>query len=139
MDGVAEDGEFGGKEVQELAVVEVWVVEDVEFELAHGVFVGGDDGDGEIDDGVDDGLHDHAAVLAAAQDRVFGAESLEDHVFDFVGGMLEEGDYGVVGQEEDADLLDADGEALGGEGGVLLEIDDAVEVVAAAVSLEGAD
>lgn len=84
------------------------VIEHVELELAHGVFVGGHDWHGEIDDGIDDGLHYHAAVLAAPEDGIFGAQSLEDHVFDLVGRMLEEGDYAVVGTEEDADLFDAD-------------------------------
>lgn len=71
--------------------------QDVEFQLVNGIAVGVGDRDCEIDDGVDDCLDDHAGIAASAEGRFTATETVDDGDFDVVGGLLEEGDDGVVG------------------------------------------
>lgn len=139
VDVCAELGDFAGEDVEGLGVFDGGFGEDVEFEFVDGVAVGVGDGDGEVDDGVDDGLDDHAGVAAAAERGFGAAEAVDDGPFDVVGGLLEEGDDGVVGGEEDGDLFDGDGDFLFREGGVLFHEFVAFLVGAAVVLLEGSD
>lgn len=139
VDVCAELGDFAGEDVEGLGVLDGGFGEDVEFEFVDGVAVGVGDGDGEVDDGVDDGLDDHAGVAAAAERGFGAAEAVDDGPFDVVGGLLEEGDDGVVGGEEDRDLFDGDGDVLFREGGVLFHEFVAFLVRAAVVLLEGSD
>ena len=109
VDGVAEGRNLAGDDVQRARVPDRRVRDDVQLELVDGVAVGGTDGYGEVDDGIDDGLDDHGRVAHAAEDGLDAAEPAEDGRFDVLGGLLEEGDDGVVGAEEDGDLLYTDG------------------------------
>jgi len=115
VDGRAELGDLAGEDVEGFGVFEGGFGQDVEFQFVAGVAVGVGDGDGEVDDGLDD----HAGVAAEAESGFGAAEAVDDGEFDVVGGLLKEGNDGVVGAEEDGDLFDGDGNILLCEGGVL--------------------
>lgn len=94
--------------------------EDVELQVAQEVVVYCGQGEGEVDDGVDDGLDEEGGVAGFAEDGAGGAETGDDGALYVVGGGFEEGNDGVVVAEEDGDLFGGDGHVVLREGGVAL-------------------
>lgn len=125
-------------DIQTPALLDARRGDDVELQIAQNVRVGGGERDGEVDDGVNDGLDEQRGVARVADNGARGGQAGEDGPLDVGGGGLEEGDDGIVRGEEQGDLLGGDGHAVGREGGVRLHELGARLVAAGLVALERA-
>lgn len=125
--------------VQTLALLDARGGQDVELQIAQDVIVHSRERDGQVDDGIDDGLHDERGVARLAQDGARVAETRDDGALNVAGGDLEEGDDGVVGREEDGHLLSGDGEVEGREDGICFHVVGARLVARGVVPLQGAN
>lgn len=124
--------------VEALALLDAGGGQDVELQVAQDVVVHGRQGNGQVDDGVDDGLHEKRGVAGLAEDGARVAQARDNGALDVAGGDLEEGDDCVVGREEDGDLLGGNGETEGREDGVCFHVVGAGLVARGVVALQSA-
>lgn len=97
--------DFADTYVQEAALPDARGREDIELYVAEDVSVHRCQGDGEIDDGIDDGLHEEGGIARFAEDGAWCGETGDDWALNVFCGGLKEGYHGIVVGEEDGDLF----------------------------------